>query len=160
MRLPVNTRSGLFMMLASALWLSFLFLPFKGLRAAGVLFCVLAVGIPLLRLLARTMGKVSLRGRKKAAFFPDEGIMLYLFLAALIPLPFLVRDYVTDVAILCGIYIILALGLNVVVGFAGLLNLGFVAFYAVGAYSYALLNTRLGLGFWSALPLSVLLTTT
>jgi branched-chain amino acid transport system permease protein len=59
------------------------------------------------------------------------------------------------VAILAGIYVILALGLNVVVGFAGLLNLGFVAFYAIGAYTYALLNTRFGFDFWSALPFSV-----
>jgi len=45
-----------------------------------------------------------------------------------------------------------------VVGFTGLLNLGFVAFYAIGAYSYALLNTRFSLDFWSALPFSVVLT--
>jgi branched-chain amino acid transport system permease protein len=76
----------------------------------------------------------------------------------LLLIPFLFRDYFIDVAILAGIYIILALGLNVVVGFAGLLNLGFVAFYAIGAYSYALLNIRFGLDFWSALPFSVVLT--
>jgi branched-chain amino acid transport system permease protein len=46
-----------------------------------------------------------------------------------------------------------------VVGYTGLLNLGFAAFYAIGAYSYALLNTMLGIGFWSALPLSVIITT-
>jgi branched-chain amino acid transport system permease protein len=62
------------------------------------------------------------------------------------------------VAILVGIYVILALGLNVVVGFTGLLNLGFVAFYAIGAYTYALLNTKFGIGFWSALPFSLILT--
>jgi branched-chain amino acid transport system permease protein len=76
----------------------------------------------------------------------------------LLLIPFLFRDYFIDVAILAGIYIILALGLNVVVGFTGLLNLGFVAFYAIGAYSYALLNIRFGLDFWSALPFSVVLT--
>lgn len=65
------------------------------------------------------------------------------------------RDYFLDVAILVGIYVILALGLNVVVGFAGLLNLGFVAFYALGAYTYALLNTNFAFGFWTALPFSV-----
>ena len=70
---------------------------------------------------------------------------------------FFAKDYFIDVLILAGIYVILAQGLNVVVGFAGLLNLGFVAFYAIGAYSYALLNTKMGLGFWSALPLSVVL---
>ncbi len=43
-------------------------------------------------------------------------------------------------------------------GFTGLLNLGFVAYYAIGAYSFALLNTKLGMGFWSAMPFSVLIT--
>lgn len=50
-------------------------------------------------------------------------------------------------------YIVLGLGLNIVVGLAGLLDLGFVAFYAVGAYTYALLNAHFQIGFWSALPL-------
>jgi branched-chain amino acid transport system permease protein len=49
-------------------------------------------------------------------------------------------------------YVMLGLGLNIVVGLAGLLDLGYVAFYAVGAYSYALLNHHFGLGFWAALP--------
>ena len=50
------------------------------------------------------------------------------------------------------LYVMLALGLNIVVGLAGLLDLGYVAFYAVGAYSYALLHRHFGLGFWAALP--------
>lgn len=62
--------------------------------------------------------------------------------------------YCMDVAILCLLYIALALGLNIVVGFAGLLDLGYVAFYAVGAYLWALAGTRLGWSFWIALPLS------
>lgn len=45
-------------------------------------------------------------------------------------------------------------GLNIVVGLAGLLDLGYVAFYAVGAYSYALLSTVFGLSFWICLPLA------
>ena len=48
-------------------------------------------------------------------------------------------------------------GLNVVVGLAGLLDLGYVAFYAVGAYSYALLATNFGLSFWVCLPLAGIL---
>jgi branched-chain amino acid transport system permease protein len=52
------------------------------------------------------------------------------------------------------IYVMLAWGLNIVVGLAGLLDLGYVAFYAVGAYSYALLSTYFGLSFWILLPLS------
>jgi branched-chain amino acid transport system permease protein len=54
----------------------------------------------------------------------------------------------------------LGLGLNIVVGLAGLLDLGYVAFYAVGAYFYALMNHHFGLGFWVALPLAGLLAAT
>ncbi|MBS7350761.1 MAG: high-affinity branched-chain amino acid ABC transporter permease LivM, partial [Comamonas sp.] len=59
-----------------------------------------------------------------------------------------------DIATLALIYVMLALGLNIVVGFAGLLDLGFVGFYAVGAYTYALLYHWAGWSFWQALPLS------
>ena len=52
------------------------------------------------------------------------------------------------------IYVMLAWGLNIVVGLAGLLDLGYVAFYAVGAYSYALLSSYFGFSFWVLLPLS------
>ena len=52
------------------------------------------------------------------------------------------------------IYVMLGWGLNIVVGLAGLLDLGYVAFYAVGAYSYALLATTFGLSFWVCLPLA------
>ncbi|MDQ0474904.1 high-affinity branched-chain amino acid ABC transporter permease LivM [Labrys wisconsinensis] len=55
------------------------------------------------------------------------------------------------------IYIMLGWGLNIVVGLAGLLDLGYVAFYAVGAYSYGLLSTQFGLSFWILLPLSGIL---
>jgi branched-chain amino acid transport system permease protein len=51
------------------------------------------------------------------------------------------------------IYVVTGLGLNIVVGLAGLLDLGYVAFYAVGAYTYALLNYHFGLGFWTVLPI-------
>ena len=55
------------------------------------------------------------------------------------------------------IYVMLGWGLNIVVGLAGLLDLGYVAFYAVGAYSYALLSTIFGLSFWICLPLAGML---
>ncbi|HYA32076.1 MAG TPA: hypothetical protein VED67_04890, partial [Thermodesulfovibrionales bacterium] len=90
---------------------------------------------------------------------PSPVVARYLLAAALLIFPLFVKDYLLDVAVLSGIYVILALGLNVVVGFTGLLNLGFVAFYAVGAYMYALLNVKLGLGFWQALPLCLGFTT-
>ena len=65
--------------------------------------------------------------------------------------PFVFSFYQTNIMITALIYVMLGLGLNIVVGLAGLLDLGYVAFYAVGAYSYALLNYHFGLGFWTAL---------
>jgi branched-chain amino acid transport system permease protein len=64
---------------------------------------------------------------------------------------------ITNLAIL---YVFLALGLNIVVGFAGLLDLGYIAFYAVGAYTYALLASphfNLHLPFWLILPLGAVI---
>src|SRR5690606_7455559 len=57
----------------------------------------------------------------------------------------------TDLATLVLIYIMLGLGLNIVVGLAGLLDLGYVGFYAVGAYTYALLAMYFDIGFWPGL---------
>ncbi|TMU96053.1 high-affinity branched-chain amino acid ABC transporter permease LivM [Brucella haematophila] len=58
------------------------------------------------------------------------------------------------------IYVMLAWGLNIVVGLAGLLDLGYVAFYAVGAYSYAILSSYFGLSFWMLLPIAGILAAT
>jgi branched-chain amino acid transport system permease protein len=69
------------------------------------------------------------------------------------------RQYI-DLAILIMTYIMLGWGLNIVVGLAGLLDLGYVAFYAVGAYSFGLLAHYLNFGFWIALPLAGLLAAT
>jgi branched-chain amino acid transport system permease protein len=74
-----------------------------------------------------------------------------------IAFPFLFSSYQTNVMTTALIYVMLGLGLNIVVGLAGLLDLGYVAFYAVGAYSYALLNYHFGLGFWAALPVGAFL---
>lgn len=75
-----------------------------------------------------------------------------------LPIVFSDNRYVVDTATNVLIYVMLGWGLNVVVGLAGLLDLGHVAFYAVGAYSYALLSTQLGWGFWAALPVAALIT--
>ena len=71
--------------------------------------------------------------------------------------PFIFSTYQTNIMITALMYVVLGLGLNIVVGVAGLLDLGYVAFYAVGAYSYALLNLHFGIGFWTALPIGALL---
>ncbi len=65
--------------------------------------------------------------------------------------------YVDNFGIQILIYVMLAWGLNIVVGLAGLLDLGYVAFYAVGAYSYALLSEHFGFSFWVLLPLAGIL---
>jgi len=65
--------------------------------------------------------------------------------------------YQTNIMISCLVYIVLGLGLNIVVGLAGLLDLGYVAFYAVGAYAYALANMHWDVGFWMMLPIGAIL---
>ncbi len=75
--------------------------------------------------------------------------------------PWLLGLYLTEVMDVVGIFIIMGLGLNIVVGFAGLLDLGYVAFFAIGAYMMGLLTSTgelgvAGMNFWMALPISVL----
>lgn len=73
--------------------------------------------------------------------------------------PFIFSTYQVNIMTTALMYVVLGLGLNIVVGLAGLLDLGYVAFYAVGAYSYGLLNHHFGLGFWTVLPVGALLGT-
>ncbi len=146
-----------------SLWFAFLLVPFRGPADAGILCAVIFSSLVALRLTSGTLRSavaqsLSLYSRATTVLTVPR-YYRYLVLLPLLTVPFFAEGYIIDVAILSGIYVILALGLNVVVGFTGLLNLGFVAFYAIGAYSFALLNTKLGLGFWSALPLSVFITT-
>ena len=82
--------------------------------------------------------------------------VLPLLIVLALVLPFFASKYLLTVVILGLIYVLLGLGLNIVVGLAGLLDLGYVAFYAIGAYGLALGYEHLGLGFWSVLPLAAL----
>ena len=70
--------------------------------------------------------------------------------------PLLTNRYAQDVAINVLVYICLGLGLNVVVGLCGLLDLGYIAFYGVGAYTYALLSVHYAIPFWVCLPICAL----
>ena len=85
----------------------------------------------------------------KKYLLPAIGVLAMLTIA----FPHLFSMYQTNIMISALIYVMLGLGLNIVIGLAGLLDLGYVAFFAVGAYSYALLNLHFGLTFWFALPL-------
>ena len=84
-----------------------------------------------------------------AALFPIVALALDKALHLGLPL-----RYLFDLAIVVLTYVMLASGLNIVVGLAGLLDLGYVAFYAVGAYSFALLATNFGWSFWMCLPIA------
>ncbi len=75
-------------------------------------------------------------------------------------IPFLLNKYWLTVLILALIYVLLGLGLNIVVGLAGMLDLGYVAFYAMGAYTLALGAQYLEIGFWLALPMAAVLAAT
>jgi branched-chain amino acid transport system permease protein len=78
-------------------------------------------------------------------------------------MPFVVGTYLTEVLDIVGTFVLMGLGLNIVVGFAGLLDLGYVAFFAIGAYTMGLLTSQgdlgLGLNFWFALPFCVIAAT-
>jgi branched-chain amino acid transport system permease protein len=76
-------------------------------------------------------------------------------------MPFILGSYFSEIFDNVGIYILMGLGLNIVVGFAGLLDLGYVAFYAIGAYTLGVLTTTEAVGiahltFWEALPIAVI----
>ncbi|HJQ59703.1 MAG TPA: high-affinity branched-chain amino acid ABC transporter permease LivM [Vineibacter sp.] len=93
----------------------------------------------------------SLVGQATRNVYPWFGALLLGFALLLPFLPF-ADQKVMDLGILILTYVMLGWGLNIVVGLAGLLDLGYVAFYAVGAYTYALLATQHGWSFWTALP--------
>ena len=139
---------------ATALFAALLFLPFKGLKAAGIMF----IGVLALLSAVSLLKKTKIIDAIKAIHIPEIGRVRTFFIPVLLiasaAFPFILKDYYIDVIIMSGIYILLALGLNIIVGFTGLLNLGFAAFYAIGAYTYAILNTKIGLGFWASLPIS------
>lgn len=82
----------------------------------------------------------------------NKGIPGLILLIALL-YPIITQAYTTSIMTTALLYICLGLGLNILVGLGGLLNLGYAAFYAIGAYTYAILNQRFGVDFWIALPL-------
>ena len=82
---------------------------------------------------------------------------LAILAVATLVFPLVVDIYQTNIMVLALIFVVLGLGLNITVGLAGLLDLGYVAFFAVGAYTYALLNQFLGFGFWTSLPIGGLM---
>jgi len=136
----------------------------RALGVWGVLVGILGLGL-LIKNLRRSAGYKSATAPLGAAFRQAIGslagvptwVYLVLLAAGAIVYPLRANNYMIDVAITCLIYVSLGLGLNIVVGLAGLLDLGYIAFFAVGAYSYACLNLYLGVNFWLAIPAGIVL---
>ena len=160
-----------------SLWFGFLLLPFMGIEksaitaliksaiSGGIIFCgiILFEGI---KMFLTASGGIAVSNNIKGGLqsvhnifkkaILNKGLLLVL-LILLIFVPFALNNYYIDILTITGIYAILALGLNIVVGLAGLLDLGYIAFYAIGAYSYGILNTEFGIPFWPALLIGGLL---
>lgn len=84
-------------------------------------------------------------------------VLVGLFAVGVLILPFITIDrWVIQIGTYALIYALLAMGLNIVVGYAGLLDLGYVAFYAVGAYTAGIVTTRLGWQMWAAIPFVII----
>jgi branched-chain amino acid transport system permease protein len=83
--------------------------------------------------------------------------LMGLLLAAALLFPFVNGMYQTGIMTTALMYIMLGLGLNIVIGLGGMLHLGYAAFYAVGAYTYAILNQHFGISFWMALPIGAVM---
>ena len=96
-----------------------------------------------------------------------KAVRVVLFILVLVLLPVVAGSYIGQVMMLVGLYILMGMGLNLEVGLAGLLDLGFVAFFAVGAYTTAILTADSphalasytaipSLSYWAAMPIAVL----
>jgi branched-chain amino acid transport system permease protein len=129
----------------------------------AVMVGIVFVGSIVMELLRRWWGPVETirvvppSVTRTLAFAGRALVPVLLIFAFLLPVIFYDQRYILDLGVLVLTYVMLGWGLNIVVGLAGLLDLGYVAFYAVGAYSYALLATNFDLSFWICLPLAGIL---
>ena len=135
--------------------------PMPVIVAVVIVFLLRLFQQPLQRLWAKLRPPATWRENPLATSLrsvterPNARLALWLLLlAAALIWPFTASRGAVDVMTLALIYVMLGLGLNIVVGFAGLLVLGYAAFYAVGAYTYAYLAQQYGLSFWLCLPLA------
>ena len=137
-------------------------LPFMRIRGSLFVFIALTLGILLAKVIVpfiKSLEISSLFNLKSSITNLKSQITLHRLpfkigiVLLLLFLPPFINRYHMDVITTAGIYVLLALGLNIVVVFTGLLVLGYIAFYAIGAYTYALLNTHYSIPFFLALPI-------
>ncbi len=109
-----------------------------------------STGLNIARKLRTLRTTISANKPLRFGSFAALGLIIVLF-------PFLTSFYQMSIMNTALMYVMLGLGLNITIGLGGILNLGYIAFFMVGSYSYALLNQAIGLNFWLALPLGGLI---
>lgn len=140
-----------------SLWMFAIAMPIMGITKSLVTAGLLLIGLIFYRLLKST----EFTGVRNHHYYKDtlskysnKYFWKYGWIFALlvsIILPSFLNNYEIDVITSALLYAMLALGLNLLVGNLGLLNLGYIAFYGIGAYTYAVLYAKFGFGFWDAL---------
>jgi len=124
---------------------------------AAVTFCILLLYFGYrtraFKQVSEPLSDVGRKIKKLSDAIPTPALITMALVAA-VAFPLFTGRYAQDVAINVLVYICLGLGLNIVIGLAGMLDLGYIAFYGVGAYTYALLSIHYQLSFWLALPVS------
>jgi len=151
----------------NALWFAALTFPIAVIRLSpdGKNFffrwknaIIIAIAVFIISLIAQRTNQKSTAIKKNVGknFLNNKAMLPAAVCGALFFLlyPFFAPMYHTNIMINALIYIMLALGLNIVTGLGGLLNLGYAGFYAIGAYTYALCHTYLGINFWAAIPIA------
>ena len=135
-----------------------------GTKGITPLTAVIVFAIALLSAFFWTLKGSSAFQRRRATQTPAQAkrsqqIATIVLLLVLLVLPRVLGIFLTNVLDQVGIFVLMALGLNIVVGFAGLLDLGYVAFFAIGSYVTALLTSTgdlgMGMNFWVAVPIAV-----
>ncbi|RJP78749.1 MAG: high-affinity branched-chain amino acid ABC transporter permease LivM [Desulfobacteraceae bacterium] len=155
------------------IWLLVLLWPLLGIHADGTLtfsetwsvwIWIAGVLLGLLMLVLAHRSSTSRMVRAPVAIAMEKinrlgkvmpgKVWMVLIISVSLLFPFLTDRYAQDVAINVLVYVCLGLGLNIVVGLAGMLDLGYIAFYGVGAYTYALLSIHYQFSFWLSLPIA------
>ena len=157
-------------LLIGSFWCGLLALPFMGvwnsifltaiLLAGGIFFrAILSVGVYhkiTSLIISKNLFVISNEVRNlkisPAGRNDRQGQLAIIGVILLLVVPLFLNNYYLDILTLALLYALLAVGLNVAVGLTGLLDLGYAGFYGIGAYTYALLSTRMGIPFWVGVP--------
>ncbi len=138
------------------LWIFAIAIPIAGITKAVFAAMLLFIALLIFNLFIRNRSPLKRTEHRRSTeavslYITRYGWMLVFTSSVIIPL--FLNNYAIDVVTSALFYTMLALGLNLLVGDLGLLNLGYIAFYGIGAYTYAILYSKFGFGFWSSVGL-------